>query len=50
MVFSEPEGLERSGFWRLAGLSGEDEIMRALPEIVLTPEQADETALVHRRG
>lgn len=35
-------GLERSGFWRIAGLSREDEIRRALPEIVLTPEQAAE--------
>ena len=42
MVFSGPGGLERRGFWRLAGVSREDEIMRALPEIVLTPEQAEE--------
>ena len=42
MVFSEPEGLERRGFRRISGLSREDEIRRALPEIKLTPEQADE--------
>ena len=31
----------RSGDWQIAGLSGEDEIRCAMPEIELTPEQAD---------
>ncbi len=31
----------RSGVWQIAGLSGENEIRCAMPEIEWTPEQAD---------